>query len=61
MHIIPDEDDDESFQPKDLVESPSPEENNQDKSSLQTPDSMAAGPESTLIDLGPITHVIPED
>ena len=42
MHIIPDEEDDESFQSKDLIESPSPEENNQDKSSLQTPDSMAA-------------------
>ena len=61
MHIIPDENDDKSFQPKDPVESPSPDENNQEKSSPQAIDSMAAGPQSTLIDLGPITHVIPED
>ena len=61
MHIIPDEDNDESFQPKDLVESLSPEENNLEKSSPQALDSMAEGPQSTPIDLGPITHVIPED
>ena len=61
IHIIPDEDDDESFQPEDPVESPSPEENHQGKPLPQAEDSMAAGPQSTLIDLGPITHVIPED
>ena len=60
-HIIPDKDDDEYFQPKDPVQSPSPDENNQEKSSPQAQDSMAAGPQTTLIDLGPITHVIPED
>ena len=60
-HIIPDKDDDESFQPKDPVESPSPDENNQEKSSPQAQDSMAAGPQTTLIDLGLITHMIPED
>ena len=60
-HIIPDKDVDEYFQPKDPVQSPSPDENNQEKSSPQAQDSMAAGPQTTLIDLGPITHVIPED
>ena len=62
MHIIPDKDNDESFQPKDLVESLSPEENNLENSSPQALDSiMAEGPQSTLIDLGSIPHVIPED
>ena len=61
MHIIPDEENDEYFQPKDPVESPSLEENNQGKPLAQAEDSMAAGPQSTLIDLGPIAHVIPED
>ena len=49
MHIIPDEDDNESFQPKDPGESPSPEENNQEKSITQAQDSMATGPQSTLV------------
>ena len=30
-HVIPDEDDDESFQPKDPVEPPAQEEDNQEK------------------------------
>ena len=60
-HIIPDKDDDKSFQPKDPVESPLPDHINQDKSSPQALGSMAIGPQTTLIDLDPITHVIPED
>ena len=61
MHIIPDEDDDNSFQPKDPVEPPSPEENNQEKWLPKADDSMASGLQTTLIDLGLITHMIPED
>ena len=61
MHIIPDEDDDNSFQPKDPVEPPSPEENNQEKLLPKADDSMASGLQTTLIDLGLITHMIPED
>ena len=60
-HIIPDESDDDSFQPKDPVELLPPEENNQEKLLQNTNDSMAALLQTTLIDLGPITHVIPED
>ena len=56
-HIIPDEEDDDSFQPKDPVEPPSLEEDDQEK---VLPESTLA-PQTTIIDLGPITHVIPED
>ena len=60
-HIIPNESDDDSFQPKDPVELLPPEENNQEKLLQNTNDSMAAVLQTTLVDLGPITHVIPED
>ena len=60
-HIIPDKDDNKVFQPKDPVEPPSPEENNHEKLLPPAEDSMAAGPQTTLINLGLITHVIPED
>ena len=60
-HIIPDKDDDDSFQPKDPVKPPSPEEDNQEKVLPKADDFMAMGLQTTLIDLGPITHVIPED
>ena len=66
-HIIPDEDDDESFQPKDPIESPSPDEYNQNKSSLQSGSapqdqvSTATGPQTTLMELAPVTHVIPDN
>ena len=56
-HIIPDEEDDDSFQPKDPVEPPSLEKYGQEK---VLPESTLA-PQTTIIDLGPITHVIPED
>ena len=61
MHIIPDKDDNDTFQPKDPVEPPSPEGNNQEQMLPKAEDSLVAGPQTTLIDLGPITHVIPED
>ena len=59
-HIIPDEDDDNSFQPKDPVEPPL-QDNDHEKPQDNIDDSVSAVPQTTLIDLGPITHVIPED
>ena len=60
MHIIPDEDNDDSFQPKDPVKPSSPEEDNQEKVLTKAYNFMAAGLQTTLIDLGLITHMIPE-
>ena len=60
-HIIPDESDNDSFQPKDPVKPLPPEENNHEKLLENNDDSVAAVPQTTLIDLGLITHVIPED
>ena len=60
-HIIPDDEDDESFQPKDPVEQPQQTEGSKDEP-LTTNDDMAmTTPQTTVIDMGPITHVIPED
>ena len=61
MHIIPDDEDIDSFQPKDPVEPPSPEEENQEKVLPNVDDIMTEEPQTTLVDLGPITHVILED
>ena len=58
-HIILDEDDDDSFQPKDPAE-PLPQDSYQEKPQDNLGD-LAAVPQTTLIDLGPRTHVIPED
>ena len=63
-HIIPDDDDDESFQPKDPVEPPQPPqptETSTDKVLKTNNDAAATTPQATVIDIGPITHVIPED
>ena len=59
-HVIPNEDDNDSFQPKDPVDPP-PQDNDHEKLHKHVDDSEAAVPQTTLIDLGPITHVIPED
>ena len=59
-HIIPDDDDDNSFQPKDLVQRPLID-NDTEKLHKHMDDSETAVPQTTLIDLGPITHMIPED
>ena len=59
-HIIPDEDDNDSFQPKDPIEPP-PQDDDHDIPHSHVDDSVAAISQTTLIDLGPITHVIPED
>ena len=57
-HIIPDEEDDESFQPKDPVQTDTPEETEQ----VKPPDEvMTEAPKASLVDMGPINHVIPDD
>ena len=61
MHIIPDEEDAESFQPRDPVKPLSPSQDNQEKVPPKEDDIMATEPMTTFVDLAPITHVIPED
>ena len=64
-HIIPSDEDDESFQPKDPVEPPMESQQPMDdhtKEPLPTEDDAAiTTPQATIIDMEPITHVIPED
>ena len=60
-HIIPNDEDDESFQPKDPVEPPQATEENTDELLKHKDDPAITRPQATVIDLGPITHVIPED
>ena len=61
MDIIPDDEDNESFQPKDPVEQPQQTEGSK-AVPLTTNDDMAmTTPQTTVKDMGPITHVIPED
>ena len=59
MHVIPN-DDDESFQPSNLVAPPAPEEEPV-ASPEQSPEGPFQGPMTTRVDLGPIPQVIPED
>ena len=59
--MIPDDEDDESFQPKDPVAPPAEEENDPVASPEQSPEAPGTGPMTTQVDLGPITQVIPED
>ena len=60
-HVIPDDEDDESFQPKDPVAPPAEEEDDPVESPEQSPEAPGTGPMTTQVDLGPITQVIPED
>ena len=61
-HVILDEDDDESFQPKDPVEPPAQEEeDDQEKGQAKANNFMTGELQTTLVDLGPVTHVIPDD
>ena len=60
-HIIPNDEDDESFQPKDPVEPPHPTEDSTDEPLVPKNDAEITMPQATVIDMGPITHVIPED
>ena len=58
-HVIPDEEnDDESFQPKDPVEIPTQDETYQAKTADEV---MTAVPKTTVVDMGPIAYVIPDD
>ena len=60
-HIIPDDEDVESFQPKDPVEPPQPTEDSTDEILITNNDVAITTPQTTVIDMEPITHVIPED
>ena len=60
-HVIPDEDDNESFQPKDPVKPHAQEEDNQEKGQPKSNNLMTAEPQTTLVNLCLITHVIPDD
>ena len=64
-HIIPSDEDDESFQPKDPVEPPVESQQpigDHTKEPLPTEDDAAiTTPQATIINMEPITHVIPED
>ena len=57
-HVIPEEEDDESFQPKDPVEPPPQDEMDQPKPEEEV---MTGAPETSLVDMGPVTHIIPDD
>ena len=57
-HVIPDEEDDESFQPKDPVEPATQDETDKTKPVGEV---MTEAPKTPLVDMGPITHVIPDD
>ena len=60
-HVIPDDEDDDSFQPRDPVEPPAPEEEDPVTSPEQSHEVSHQGPMTNLVGLGPISHVIPED
>ena len=61
MHIIPGKSDEDSIQPKDPVKPSLPKEDNPKCLHENNDDLVAATPQTTLIDLCPVTHVIPED
>ena len=60
-HVIPDDEDDDSFQPNNPIAPPADEEDEPVVSPEQSPEASGLGPMTTLVDLGPISHVIPED
>ena len=57
-HVSPDEENDESFQPKDPVEPDTQDETDQTK---PVDEAMTEAPKTSLVDMGPITHVIPDN
>ena len=57
-HVIPDEEDNESFQAKDPVEPATQDETDPIKAMDEV---MTETPKSLLVDMGPVTHVIPDD
>ena len=60
-HVILDGEDDESFQPHDPVAPPEEEADEPVASPEQSQETPGPGPSTTHVDLGPISHVIPED
>ena len=60
-HVIPEDEEDKSFQPRDLVDPPAPDEEDPVTSPEQRHEASDQGPKTTLVDLGPISHVILED
>ena len=60
-HVIPSDEDGESFQPSDPVAPPAPEEDEPVASPEQSPEASGQEPMTTLVDLDPISHMIPED
>ena len=60
-HSIPDDDDDDSFQNMDLVEPPQPTETSTEEILNPNDDMAIMMPQATVIDIGPVTHIIPED
>ena len=57
-HIIPDDDDDDSFQPNDPVEPPQPTETSNEDILKPSDDTALSTPQATIIDLGPV-DIIP--
>ena len=59
-HVIPDEEDDESFQPQDPIEPPTQQEDGTEQNKT-VEDVMTELPKTSIIDMGPVPHVIPDD
>ena len=61
IHVIPDEED-ESFQPKDPIDPPNSDTEEMANAEVKLDDTMThEHPQTTMVDLGTIAHVIPED
>ena len=60
-NVIPDDEDDDSFQPKDPIETVMPDEGTPEPVSNETQKAMTPDQHTTLIDMEPVTQVIPED
>ena len=60
-HVIPDDEDDDSFQPKDPIKTIMPGEGTPEPISNETQKAMTPDQHTTLIDMEPVTQVIPED
>ena len=60
-HTIPDDEDNESFEPKDPVEPPLPAEDRTSEIIVNNKDAAITMPQTTVVNMGPITHVIPND
>ena len=57
-HVIPEVEDDESFQPKDPVEPATQDETHQTKPVEEV---MSEASKTSLVDMGPVAHIIPDD